>query len=73
MLQLKLEKLPSGLGFSLVGGETGIFVKSIHHGGAAAVDGRLQVGDQLLQASQYYGIIKHCSILKYNLLPSLLS
>ncbi|XP_032880228.1 tyrosine-protein phosphatase non-receptor type 13 isoform X3 [Amblyraja radiata] len=51
VLQVKLEKLPSGLGFSLVGGETGIFVKSIHHGGAAAVDGRLQVGDQLLQVN----------------------
>ncbi|XP_078258040.1 tyrosine-protein phosphatase non-receptor type 13 [Rhinoraja longicauda] len=51
VLQLKLEKLPSGLGFSLVGGESGIFVKSVHHGGAAAVDGRLQVGDQLLQVN----------------------
>ncbi|XP_069782631.1 tyrosine-protein phosphatase non-receptor type 13 isoform X3 [Narcine bancroftii] len=52
VIHLILEKPPSGgLGFSLVGGESGVFVKSIHPGGTAALDGRLQVGDQLLQVN----------------------
>uniref|UniRef100_UPI00398F682C tyrosine-protein phosphatase non-receptor type 13 n=1 Tax=Pristiophorus japonicus TaxID=55135 RepID=UPI00398F682C len=53
MMHLELQKpISGGLGFSLVGGETGIFVKCIHPGGAAAIDGRLQVGDRLLQVNE---------------------
>ncbi|XP_059844664.1 tyrosine-protein phosphatase non-receptor type 13 isoform X1 [Hypanus sabinus] len=52
VIHLTLEKPSSGgLGFSLVGGDNGVFVKSVHPGGAAALDGRLQVGDQLLQVN----------------------
>ncbi|XP_062899577.1 tyrosine-protein phosphatase non-receptor type 13 isoform X2 [Mobula hypostoma] len=52
VIHLTLEKPSSGgLGFSLVGGESGVFVKSVYPGGAAALDGRLQVGDQLLQVN----------------------
>ncbi|XP_019644606.1 PREDICTED: tyrosine-protein phosphatase non-receptor type 13-like [Branchiostoma belcheri] len=54
VLRLELEK-PSGggLGFSLVGGEkggsTGIFIKTITPGSVADKDGRVKVGDRLLQ------------------------
>ncbi|XP_067846546.1 tyrosine-protein phosphatase non-receptor type 13 isoform X2 [Heptranchias perlo] len=52
VIHFELQKpISGGLGFSLVGGENGIFVKSVHPGGAAAVDGRLQVGDRLLQVN----------------------
>ncbi|XP_038647680.1 tyrosine-protein phosphatase non-receptor type 13 isoform X9 [Scyliorhinus canicula] len=52
VMHFDLQKpLSGGLGFSLVGGESGIFVKSVHPGGAAAMDGRLQVGDRLLQVN----------------------
>ncbi|KAM8939670.1 tyrosine-protein phosphatase non-receptor type 13 [Pelodytes ibericus] len=40
------------LGFSLVGGEFGIFVKSINPGGVADIEGSLQVGDRLLQVNE---------------------
>ncbi|XP_063775940.1 tyrosine-protein phosphatase non-receptor type 13 isoform X2 [Pseudophryne corroboree] len=47
-----LEKPVSGeLGFSLVGGEYGIFVKSISPGGVADIEGNLQVGDRVLQVN----------------------
>ncbi|XP_072403590.1 tyrosine-protein phosphatase non-receptor type 13 isoform X2 [Chiloscyllium punctatum] len=52
VIHFELQKpTTGGLGFSLVGGENGAFVKSVHPGGAADVDGRLQVGDQLLQVN----------------------
>ncbi|XP_041051917.1 tyrosine-protein phosphatase non-receptor type 13 isoform X1 [Carcharodon carcharias] len=52
VMHFELQKpISGGLGFSLVGGESGVFVKSVHPGGAAAMDGRLQVGDRLLQVN----------------------
>ncbi|XP_048390119.1 tyrosine-protein phosphatase non-receptor type 13 isoform X3 [Stegostoma tigrinum] len=52
VMHFELQKPITGrLGFSLIGGESGTFVKSVHPGGAAAVDGRLQPGDQLLQVN----------------------
>uniref|UniRef100_A0A669C882 Tyrosine-protein phosphatase non-receptor type 13 n=1 Tax=Oreochromis niloticus TaxID=8128 RepID=A0A669C882_ORENI len=48
-----LEKPPSGgLGFSVIGGERGIFVKSITPGGVAESSGKLQVGDRLLKVNE---------------------
>ncbi|XP_037401932.1 tyrosine-protein phosphatase non-receptor type 13 isoform X2 [Pygocentrus nattereri] len=52
MIRLQLEKPPAGgLGFSVIGGERGIFVKSITPGGMAHADGTLQVGDRLLKVN----------------------
>ncbi|XP_078532408.1 tyrosine-protein phosphatase non-receptor type 13 isoform X3 [Lissotriton helveticus] len=52
VIHIELEKpVSGGLGFSLVGGEFGIFVKSISPGGIADLDGSLQVGDRLLQVN----------------------
>ncbi|XP_058270710.1 tyrosine-protein phosphatase non-receptor type 13 isoform X3 [Hemibagrus wyckioides] len=52
MIRLQLEKPPAGtLGFSVIGGERGIFVKSITPGGAAHTDNTLQVGDRLLKVN----------------------
>lgn len=52
MLKLELEKpLSGGLGFSVIGGERGVFVKSITPGGIAESSGKLQVGDRLLKVS----------------------
>ncbi|XP_029921102.1 tyrosine-protein phosphatase non-receptor type 13 isoform X2 [Myripristis murdjan] len=53
IIMLELEKPPSGgLGFSVIGGERGIFVKSITPGGVADSSGRLQVGDRLLKVNE---------------------
>ncbi|XP_066430473.1 tyrosine-protein phosphatase non-receptor type 13 isoform X2 [Eleutherodactylus coqui] len=52
LVHVVLEKPLSGeLGFSLVGGEYGIFVKSISPGGVADIEGSLQVGDRLLKVN----------------------
>ncbi|XP_063314846.1 tyrosine-protein phosphatase non-receptor type 13 isoform X2 [Pelobates fuscus] len=52
VVQAVLQKPVSGeLGFSLVGGEYGVFVKSISPGGVADIEGSLQVGDKLLQVN----------------------
>lgn len=49
-MKLQLEKPPAGgLGFSVIGGERGIFVKSVTPGGTADTAGTLQVGDRLLK------------------------
>ncbi|KAL6096748.1 ptpn13 [Pungitius sinensis] len=53
IMNLDLEKMPSGgLGFSVIGGERGIFVKSITPGGIAESSGKLQVGDRLLKVNE---------------------
>lgn len=54
IIKVDLEKPPSGgLGFSVIGGERGIFVKSITPGGVAESSGKLQVGDRLLKVSVF--------------------
>ncbi|XP_029025489.1 tyrosine-protein phosphatase non-receptor type 13 isoform X2 [Betta splendens] len=53
IIKVDLEKPPSGgLGFSVIGGERGIFVKSITPGGVAESSGKLQVGDRLLKVNE---------------------
>ncbi|KAM6986294.1 tyrosine-protein phosphatase non-receptor type 13 [Aplochiton taeniatus] len=53
IIQLELEKpVAGGLGFSVIGGERGIFVKSITSGGVAEASGNLQVGDRLLKVNE---------------------
>ena len=54
MCHIDLEKQPSGeLGISLVTAETenqtGVYVRTISAGGVAHIDGRLSVGDKILQ------------------------
>ncbi|KAL2099649.1 hypothetical protein ACEWY4_004043 [Coilia grayii] len=52
LIRMELEKPASGgLGFSVIGGERGIFVKSITPGGVAHNSGELQVGDRLLKVN----------------------
>ncbi|XP_063295605.1 synaptojanin-2-binding protein [Pelobates fuscus] len=54
-----LSRGPSGLGFNIVGGtdqqyvsqDSGIYVSSIKEKGAAAIDGRLQEGDRILEVN----------------------
>jgi disks large protein 1 len=56
-----LEKTANGLGFSISGGlftehlrnDHGIFVTKIIPGGAADVDGKLQVGDRLISVNDF--------------------
>uniref|UniRef100_A0A9J8BKL2 Tyrosine-protein phosphatase non-receptor type 20 n=1 Tax=Cyprinus carpio carpio TaxID=630221 RepID=A0A9J8BKL2_CYPCA len=53
IVKLQLEKPPAGgLGFSVIGGERGIFVKSVTPGGTADTAGTLQVGDRLLKVNE---------------------
>uniref|UniRef100_A0A3P9HPC0 Tyrosine-protein phosphatase non-receptor type 13 n=1 Tax=Oryzias latipes TaxID=8090 RepID=A0A3P9HPC0_ORYLA len=53
IIKVDLEKpLSGGLGFSVIGGERGIFVKSITPGGVAELSGILQVGDRLLKVNE---------------------
>ncbi|XP_061732538.1 tyrosine-protein phosphatase non-receptor type 13 isoform X1 [Nerophis ophidion] len=53
LIKLELKKPKSGgLGFSVIGGEKGIFVKSITAGGVAEASGKLQVGDRLLKVNE---------------------
>ncbi|TRY98648.1 hypothetical protein DNTS_005895 [Danionella cerebrum] len=53
IVKVELEKPPEGgLGFSVIGGERGIFVKSITPGGTAHAAGTLQVGDRLLKVNK---------------------
>ncbi|KAJ8338954.1 hypothetical protein SKAU_G00357400 [Synaphobranchus kaupii] len=53
VIHLELEKpIAGGLGFSVIGGERGIFVKSITPGGTADDVGTLQVGDRLLKVNE---------------------
>ncbi|XP_038589327.1 tyrosine-protein phosphatase non-receptor type 13 isoform X2 [Micropterus salmoides] len=53
IIKLDLEKPHSGgLGFSVIGGERGIFVKSITPGGIAESSRQLQVGDRLLKVNE---------------------
>ncbi|KAK7896520.1 hypothetical protein WMY93_021845 [Mugilogobius chulae] len=51
-IEIDLDKpLSGGLGFSVIGGERGIFVKSITPGGVAEASRKLQVGDRLLKVN----------------------
>ncbi|AWP10401.1 putative inaD-like protein, partial [Scophthalmus maximus] len=53
LLSVELEKERQGLGLSLAGNRDrsllSIFVVGLHPGGAAARDGRIRVGDELLE------------------------
>ncbi|ESN96607.1 hypothetical protein HELRODRAFT_95514 [Helobdella robusta] len=60
VILLELVKRSKGLGFSIAGGvgnehipgDVGIYVTKVIDGGAAQVDGRLQVGDRLLAVNE---------------------
>lgn len=57
---VELARRGDGLGFAIKGGidtpvhdgETGIFISDIFDGGSAAIDGRLQIGDKILQLNR---------------------
>lgn len=59
IIEIELVKGNKGLGFSIAGGvgnqhvpgDDGIYITKVMEGGAAYVDGRLQVGDKLLAVS----------------------
>ena len=59
VLRIELSKGTKGLGFSIAGGrgnqhvagDNGIFVTKIIDGGAAQLDGQLQVGDKIIAVS----------------------
>ncbi|XP_066550417.1 synaptojanin-2-binding protein isoform X2 [Amia ocellicauda] len=57
VLDIRLKRGPSGLGFNIVGGtdqqymhnDSSIYVSRIKENGAAALDGRLREGDKILE------------------------
>lgn len=56
---MTLERGASGLGLSIAGGETGgdVSITRLAVGGAAQKDGRLQIGDILLQVNMFYHLL----------------
>eukprot|EP00794_Sanderia_malayensis_P009948 gene9948-10968_t len=58
LITLRRDNNKKGLGFSIVGGSDaanggiGIYVKTILQGGAAAKDGRLEIGDEILELNK---------------------
>ena len=65
IIEIELVKGNKGLGFSIAGGvgnqhvpgDDGIYITKVMEGGAAYVDGRLQVGDKLLAVSGGVGFM----------------